>query len=83
MVKILMLAFWVVTLYGLVGRYESFGETYCLYLQPEDGNDIFPRNVNYLQDRHGLHGACPENSLSSQNRLAAQIIATLFIEFKG
>jgi hypothetical protein len=28
----LMLVFWVVTPCGLVGRYQCFGETYCLYI---------------------------------------------------
>jgi hypothetical protein len=28
-----MLFFWVVTTCGLVGRYQRFGETYCLHLQ--------------------------------------------------
>jgi hypothetical protein len=28
-----MLVFWVVTPCGLVGRYQRFGETYCLLLQ--------------------------------------------------
>jgi hypothetical protein len=32
-VKMLMLVFWVVRLYGLAGRYQRFGETYCLHLQ--------------------------------------------------
>jgi hypothetical protein len=32
-VKMSMLLFYVVTLYGLVGRYQNFGETYCLHLQ--------------------------------------------------
>jgi hypothetical protein len=28
-----MLFFWVLTLCSLVGRYQRFGETYCLHLQ--------------------------------------------------
>jgi hypothetical protein len=33
-VKLSMLVFWVVTPCGLVGRYQRFGRTYCLNLQP-------------------------------------------------
>jgi hypothetical protein len=29
-----MLVFWIVTPCGLIGRYQRFGETYCLHLQP-------------------------------------------------
>jgi hypothetical protein len=32
-VNMSMLLFWVVTPYGLVGRYQCFGGTYCLHLQ--------------------------------------------------
>jgi hypothetical protein len=32
-VKMTVFLFWVVTLCGLTGRYQSFGETYFLYLQ--------------------------------------------------
>jgi hypothetical protein len=32
-VKMTMLIFWVVTPYGNVGRYQRFGETYCLHHQ--------------------------------------------------
>jgi hypothetical protein len=31
--KMLMLFFWIVTPCTLVGRYQRFGETYCLHLQ--------------------------------------------------
>jgi hypothetical protein len=31
--ELLMLVLWVVTPYGLIGGYQSFGETYCLHLQ--------------------------------------------------
>jgi hypothetical protein len=31
-VKVAMM-FWVVTPYGLVGTYQRFGGTYCLFLQ--------------------------------------------------
>jgi hypothetical protein len=33
-VKMSMLIFWVVRLYGLVGRYQRFAGTYCLRVQP-------------------------------------------------
>jgi hypothetical protein len=33
-VKMSILVFWVVTQCGLVGRYQRFGGTYCLHLQP-------------------------------------------------
>jgi uncharacterized membrane protein YqjE len=32
-VKMTMLVIWVVTPCGLVGRYQRFGQTYCLHLQ--------------------------------------------------
>jgi hypothetical protein len=32
-VKMSVLFFWVVTLCGLVGKYQRFGGTYCLHLQ--------------------------------------------------
>jgi hypothetical protein len=32
-VKMTMFVLWVVTHFGLVGRYQRFGETYCLLLQ--------------------------------------------------
>jgi hypothetical protein len=31
--KVWMLFFWVVTQFGLVGRYQCFGEIYCLHLK--------------------------------------------------
>jgi hypothetical protein len=33
-VRMTTLFFWVVTPYRLVGRYQRFGEAYCLHLQP-------------------------------------------------
>jgi hypothetical protein len=33
-VKMLMVVFWVVTPCGLVGGYQHFRGTYCLYIQP-------------------------------------------------
>jgi hypothetical protein len=47
-----MLAFWVVTPCGILGRYQCFGETYRLLLgYPEDGAGMFPRHVcNHLQE---------------------------------
>jgi hypothetical protein len=33
------MSMWVVTLYGLIGRYQRFGET---YFSPEDG-DVSPK----------------------------------------
>jgi hypothetical protein len=45
--NILMLVFWVVMLCGLVGRYQHFGETYYLHLQP------FRSAQHYnLEDQH-------------------------------
>jgi hypothetical protein len=51
-VKTSMLIFWVVTLCGLVGRYQSFGGTRCLHFSfNEDGSIMFLRNVGiYLKD---------------------------------
>jgi hypothetical protein len=38
---------WVVTPCGIVGRYQLFGETYCLHLQ---GGRMFLRNADiYVQ----------------------------------
>jgi hypothetical protein len=31
--EVVEVGFWVIMLYGLVGRYQCFGGTYCLYLQ--------------------------------------------------
>jgi hypothetical protein len=43
--------FWFVTSCGLVGDYQRIGGTYSLYIQREDGSDMFLRNVgNHLQD---------------------------------
>jgi hypothetical protein len=53
-VKMSMLVFWVVTPCGLVGRYQRFGGTYCLYLQDwsEDGGRTFLRNVGIYPQTH-------------------------------
>jgi hypothetical protein len=40
--KMSMFVFWFVTPYGLVGRYQRFGETYCLRLQ---GDSMFLRSA--------------------------------------
>jgi hypothetical protein len=45
-----MLVFWVVTPCGPVGKYQRFGETYCLHLQCfrqyiHDGGSVLVRNV--------------------------------------
>jgi hypothetical protein len=43
-VCISMLVFWIVTPYGIVGRYQLFGGTYYLHLRfyfPEDNIQIF------------------------------------------
>jgi hypothetical protein len=37
-----MLVFWVVTPYGLVGTYQHFVETYCLYLQEKSAEYCCP-----------------------------------------
>jgi hypothetical protein len=34
----MILFFWAVILYTLVGRYQQFGKTYCLHLQGCSGN---------------------------------------------
>jgi hypothetical protein len=46
---------WVVTLRGVVGRYQRFGVAYCLQLQqfsPEDGDSMLLRNVGVDLEIH-------------------------------
>jgi hypothetical protein len=45
-VKISMLVFWVVTPCGLAGRYKHFEEYTISNLSPEDGDNMFLRNVD-------------------------------------
>jgi hypothetical protein len=43
-----LLVFWVVSPCGFVGRYQHFGEIYCLHHQhfiPEDGGSMFLQNA--------------------------------------
>jgi hypothetical protein len=49
-VKMSMLVSWVVTPYGLVGRYQRLGGTYCLHLQKMDTIYFFETLVAYLQN---------------------------------
>jgi hypothetical protein len=68
-VKMSMLLFWVVTPCGIVGRYQRFGWTCCLHLQPssvifrtEDGDSVFLRNFGiYLR----VHTASQPKSKTS------------------
>lgn len=48
--KTAMSVFWFVKPYGLEGRYQRFGESYCFHLQGRDS--MIVRNVGmYLQVR--------------------------------
>jgi hypothetical protein len=47
-----MFVFWVVRPHELVGRYQRFGEIYCLRLQGEDGDNMFLRNVGICLQVH-------------------------------
>jgi hypothetical protein len=55
-VRVQIVVFWVVTLYDIVGGYQSFGRIYCHHLQgndfcSEDGGRMSLRDVgNHLQD---------------------------------
>jgi hypothetical protein len=46
-VRMMMLFFWVLVPYRLIGRYQRFGETYFLHFQAclEDGDNMFLRNA--------------------------------------
>jgi hypothetical protein len=49
-VKMQIFVFLVETPCGFVGRYQRFGGTYYIYLNPEDGGSMFLWNVGiYLQ----------------------------------
>jgi hypothetical protein len=39
----MMMIFWVLVPCRLVGRCHRFGDTYCLYFSPEDGDSMFFR----------------------------------------
>jgi hypothetical protein len=47
-VKISILVFWVVTPYGLAGRYQRFGRT----SSTDDGGNMFLRNVGICLQVH-------------------------------
>jgi hypothetical protein len=48
------LVFWVVTQCGLVGRYQRFGGTYCLHLQPWRWMQyVSPKRFYRLTSPHG------------------------------
>jgi hypothetical protein len=53
-VKMLMMMFWVVTPYGLVGRSQCFGETWIQYVPPKhwylpmSPNDITTQKINVV-----------------------------------
>jgi hypothetical protein len=47
----LMLVFWVVTLCGLRGRYQRFGETHCLHLQNRKVSYVTYLNTNESETR--------------------------------
>jgi hypothetical protein len=49
--KMSMLVFWVVTPFGLVGRYQSFGENTASF-SPEDRGSMFLRNVGICLQVH-------------------------------
>jgi hypothetical protein len=54
-VKTSMLVFWVVAHCRLTSRYQTFGGTHNLHILPEDGSNIFLRNVGiYLEVRTAL-----------------------------
>jgi hypothetical protein len=43
----MMMIFWVVMPQRPVGRYQCFGETYCLYLQAEVEDNMFLCNIGF------------------------------------
>jgi hypothetical protein len=50
-----MLFFWIITSCGLVGRYQRFGGTYCLYLQGWRWKQYVPPKRWYLPtSQHGV-----------------------------
>jgi hypothetical protein len=78
--KMTMLFFWVVTPCGLVGRYQHFGETYCLHFQdrPEHGDSMFNRNFGiYLR----VHAAPQPRRTVSPIVSDWHIIPRLFHDF--
>jgi hypothetical protein len=43
--KVSMLVFWVVSPCGLIGRYQSFGGTYCIHFSPEYNKKDIPKMI--------------------------------------
>jgi hypothetical protein len=66
-----MLIFWIVTLCGLLGRYQCFGGTYCLHLQGQ--SDVVWKWIVYIWSQGLGYGELTNQSPGMRRRLYRQI----------